>query len=410
MKSASEAALHYFKKAARLMDVGQRIEALLATPVRELKVHLSIELDSGELSTFAGYRVQHNAVRGPTLGGLRYHPQVTLEDCAGLASLMTWQGAVVNLPFGGAMGGVAFDPTSLSSKELERLTRKYVELLADALGPDRDVLAPDVNTHPQVMSWAMDEFSRRHGYCPAIATGKPLELQGLRGREAATGRGIVVVCREILRDLALPLKGLRFAVQGFGNVGTHAARLLTEEGAIVVAVSDVGGGVRNPAGLNVAALFEHVKQAGTVRGFSEGTPCSNEEVLTADCEVLVPAALGGNLTRVLASEVRARVVIEGAYGPTDPEADEILEKRGVLVVPDLLANAGGAVASHYEWVQNRQALSWEEERLNHELERVLKEAYARVTQIAKNKKVPLRTAAFVLAIGRVGRATVLRGI
>jgi glutamate dehydrogenase (NAD(P)+) len=408
--SAVDSANYYFKKAARIMDVGERIETLLATPLREVRVQVSIELDSGEIRTFMGYRVQHDNSRGPMKGGLRFHPQVEQDDVVALASLMTWKTAVVNLPFGGAKGGITVDPAQLSLKELERLTRKFVDQVQDVIGPTRDIPAPDVNTNPQVMAWIMDQYSKYHGHSPAVVTGKPIDLYGSRGREAATGRGILYISREVLRDVGLPVKGTRFAVQGFGNVGSHTARLLHEDGALMVAVSDVHGGVRNPAGLDVSALFEHVKKNGTVKGFDGGIPCSDEEVLAADCEVLIPAALGGVLNKRNAPEIRARIVIEGANGPTEPEADEIFEKRGVLVVPDVLANAGGVTVSYFEWVQNLQHLTWDEDRVNVELEKIMREGYERVAQISRSRKIPLRTAAYILAIGRVGKATVLRGI
>ncbi len=409
MKSA-DAANYYFRKAARMMDIGQRIETLLATPLREVKVQLPIELDSGEIRTFIGYRIQHDNSRGPMKGGLRYHPDIDQDEVVALASLMTWKTAVANLPFGGAKGGITCDPAQLSLKEVERLTRKFVDQVQDIIGPTQDIPAPDVNTNPQVMAWIMDQYSKYHGHSPAAVTGKPLDLYGSKGREAATGRGLLYICREVLRDVGLVLKGARVAIQGFGNVGSHAARLIHEEGGRVVAISDVHGGVRNVGGLDVTALFEHVKQHGTVKGFGGGTACSNEEVLAADCEVLIPATLGGMLRRSNASEVRARLIVEGANGPTDPEADEILEKRGIPVVPDILASAGGVTVSYFEWVQNLQHLSWDEDRINSELEKVMREAYERVAQIARARKISLRTAAYVLAIGRVGKATVLRGI
>ena len=410
MSHAADWTNYYFRKASRIMDVGERIETLLATPLREVKVQVSIELDSGEIRTFIGYRIQHDNTRGPMKGGLRYHPAVDADEVVSLASLMTWKTAVVNLPYGGAKGGITCDPSQMSIKELERLTRKYVDQIHDFIGPTRDIPAPDVNTNPQVMAWIMDQYSRFHGHSPAVVTGKPLDLYGSRGREAATGRGVLYICREILRDAGLPVKGTRFAIQGFGNVGSHAARLLTEDGGRIVAVSDVHGGIRNPQGLDVPALFEHVKRHGTVKGFTGAEACSNDEVLTADCEVLIPAALGGVLTKENAGHVRARIIVEGANGPTTPEADELFEKRGVVVVPDILANTGGVTVSYFEWVQNLQHIAWDEERVNAELERIMKEAYDRVSQIARSRKLPLRTAAYVLAIGRVGKATVLRGI
>ena len=407
---AAEATNYYFRKAARIMDVGERIETLLATPLREVKVQVSIELDSGEIGTFIGYRIQHDNSRGPLSGGLRFHPQLDAAEVESMASLMTWKTAVVNLPYGGAKGGITCDPSRMSLRELERLTRKFVDQIQDVIGPTRDIPAPDMNTNPQVMAWIFDQYSKFHGHSPAVVTGKPLDLYGSKGREAATGRGLLYTCREVMRDLGLPLKGTRFALQGFGNVGSHTARLVWEDGGLIVAVGDALGGVKNPQGLDVPSLFEHVKRTGTVKGFSGGQACTSDEVLTADCEVLIPAALGNVITRENASEVRARLVIEGANGPTHPEADEILERRGVLVVPDILANAGGVTVSYFEWVQNLQHLSWDEERVNAELERTMKESYERVAQISRSRKVTLRTAAFILAIGRVGKATVLRGI
>jgi len=408
--SAVEGTNYYFRKAARIMDVGTPIETLLATPLREVKVQVSIEMDSGEIRTFPGYRIQHDNSRGPMKGGLRYHPLLDQDECASLASLMTWKTAVVNVPYGGAKGGIACDPSQLSLKELERLTRKYVDQVQDVIGPTRDIPAPDVNTNPQVMAWIMDQYSRYHGHSPAVVTGKPLELYGSKGREAATGRGLLYVAREILRDLGLPVKGTRFALQGFGNVGGHTAQLLWEDGGVVVAVADALGGVRNPQSLDIPSLFEHVKRTGTVAGFSGGAACGNEDVLGADCEVLIPAALGHVLTRENAHAVRAKLIIEGANGPTQPEADEVFEKRGIFVVPDVLASAGGVTVSYFEWVQNLQHLSWEEDRVNAELEKSMKEAYERVAQVARSRKVSMRTAAYILAIGRVGKATVLRGI
>ena len=406
----SDGVHHYFRKAARLLEVGERIETLLATPLREVRVQVSIELDSGQVATFPGFRVQHDNSRGPMKGGVRYHPSLTQEEVTTLASLMTWKTAVVNLPFGGAKGGIACSPAQLSTKELERLTRKFVDQTQDLLGPTRDIAGPDVNTNPQVMAWMMDQYSKYAGHSPAVVTGKPLDLYGSKGREMATGRGVLFICREVMRDMQKPMKGLKVAIQGFGNVGSHCAQLLAADGAQIVAVSDVLGAVRNPAGMEVAALFDHVKRNGTVRGFSGGVTCSHDEVLTAECDVLVPAALSGALTVNNAADVRAKAVLEAANDPTTPEADEILDRKGVIVVPDILASAGGVTVSYFEWVQNMQHLTWEEERVNAELERTMKDAYDRVAQVARSRKLPLRTAAYVVAIGRVGKATLLRGI
>ena len=408
--TSADSATHYFKKAARIMDVGERIETLLMTPLRDVHVQVSVELDNGEIRTFKGYRCQHDNSRGPMKGGLRYHPDVNAEEVQGLASLMTWKTAVLNLPFGGAKGGIAIDPSTLSLKELERITRKFVDQIHEFIGPTRDIPAPDMNTNPQVMAWIMDQYSRYHGHSPAVVTGKPVELYGSRGRDSATGRGLLSICKQILQDVGLPMKGMRFAVQGFGNVGSHVARLFWDAGAILVAVSDVNGGISNSKGIDVPALFEHVRMQGTVQGFAGGDACTQQDVLLADCDVLVPAAVGGVVTREVAQEVRARIVLEGANAPCTPEADEVFEQRGVLVVPDILANAGGVTVSYFEWVQNLQHVTWDEERVNTELERMMVEAYEKVGQISRSRKLPLRTSAYVLAIGRVGKATVLRGI
>ncbi len=408
--NAAEATNYYFRKAARIMDVSDRIETLLTTPLREVKVQVPIELDNGDIRTFIGFRIQHDNARGPMKGGLRYHPLVDHEEVLSLASLMTWKTAVVNLPYGGAKGGIQCDPTQLSQREIERLTRKFIDQIHDVIGPTRDIPAPDVNTNPQVMSWIMDQYSKYHGHSPAVVTGKPVDLYGSKGREAATGRGLLFVCREILRDIGMSLRGSRIAIQGFGNVGSHAARLLFEDGARIVAVSDVNGGIYQPEGLELPALFEHVKKTGSVKGFGGANAISNDELLACECDVLIPAALGGVINHLNASSIRASVIVEGANGPIEPDADELLEKRGVIVVPDILANAGGVTVSYFEWVQNIQQFTWDEERVNSELEKIMKESYQRVAQLAKARKVPLRTAAFIVAIGRVGKATVMRGI
>jgi glutamate dehydrogenase (NAD(P)+) len=402
---------HYFRKAARVMDLSARVERLLVTPYREVKVDVSVTLDSGELGTFIGYRVQHDKSRGPMKGGLRYHPTVDMDEALGLASLMTWKTAVVNLPFGGAKGGIAADPALLSPRELERLTRRFVQQIHHIIGPQLDIPAPDVNTNAQIMAWIMDEYSTIHGFSPAVVTGKPVDRFGSKGREEATGRGVVWALEELLTDLgAGGVEGKRFAIQGFGNVGSWAARFLHERRGRVVAVSDVKGGVRSPDGLDVPALVAHVRQHGSVVGFPGTDAVSNEDLLTLDVDVLIPAALGGVLTRDNARDVRARYVVEAANGPTTPEADEILHARDIPVLPDIYANAGGVTVSYFEWVQNIQQFTWDEERVNGELHRHMREAYATLARVGREHRVPLRTAAFIVAIGRVGRATVLRGV
>ena len=402
---------HYFRQAARVLDLSPRVERLLVTPYREVKVDVSITLDNGELGTFIGYRVQHDKSRGPMKGGLRYHPTVDMDEALGLASLMTWKTAVVNLPYGGAKGGIAVDPATLSARELERLTRRFVQQIHDIIGPHRDIPAPDVNTNAQIMAWIMDEYSTIHGFSPAVVTGKPVELFGSRGREEATGRGVVWALEEMLTELgAGAVTGKRCAIQGFGNVGSWTARFLHERGAKVVAVSDVTGGVTSPEGLDIPALVTHARQRGSVAGFPGSDAVTNEALLTLDVDVLIPAALGGVLTKDNAKDVRARWVVEAANGPTTPEADEILQARGIVVLPDIYANAGGVTVSYFEWVQNVQQFTWDEDKVNAELHRHMREAYATIARVAREHRVPFRTAAFIVAIGRVGRATVLRGV
>jgi glutamate dehydrogenase (NAD(P)+) len=402
---------YYFRKAARIMDLSAHVERMLVAPFREVKVDVSITLDNGELGTFIGYRVQHDNSRGPMKGGLRYHPSVDMDEVQGLASLMTWKTAVVNLPYGGAKGGIAVDPGLLTPREQERLTRRFVQQIHDIIGPHRDIPAPDVNTNAQVMAWIMDEYSRMHGFSPAVVTGKPLDLFGSKGREEATGRGVVMALEEYLRDAGRgEVRGKTFAVQGFGNVGSWTCRFLHDKGGRIVAIGDVGGAVRNRDGLDVTALLEHVRGTRSVKGFAGAEPMASEELLLLDVDVLVPAALGGVLTEANAADVRATIVLEAANAPVTPRADEILHERGVTVLPDIYVNAGGVTVSYFEWVQNIQQFTWDEDRITTELARHMREAYATLARVARERKVSLRTAAFIVAIGRVGRATVLRGV
>ncbi len=409
--SGFEEVNYYFRQAARVMDLSAHVERMLVTPFREVKVDVSITLDNGELGTFIGYRVQHDKSRGPMKGGLRYHPTVDMDEALGLASLMTWKTAVVNLPYGGAKGGIAVDPSTLSARELERLTRRFVEQIHDIIGPHTDIPAPDVNTNAQVMAWIMDEYSKIHGFSPAVVTGKPVELFGSKGREEATGRGVVIALEEYLKDAGEgEVRGKTFAVQGFGNVGSWAARFLHERGGKVVAVSDSRGGVWSPEGLDVPKLVEHVSRSKSVVGFPGSDAITNEQLLVMDVDVLVPAALGGVITEANAKDVRARVVLEAANAPTTPKADEILAGRGITVLPDIYVNAGGVTVSYFEWAQNIQQFTWEEDRINAELHRYMREAYATLARLVRERKVSFRTAAFIVAIGRVGRATLLRGV
>lgn len=406
-----EAADLYFRRAARVMEIPSRIEDLLSQPQRELKVRVSMEMDNGEVRSFTGFRVQHNNARGPYKGGLRYHPRADESEVQALAALMTWKTAVVDVPYGGGKGGIQVDPSGFSEREKERLTRKFIDQIHQFIGPDVDIPAPDMNTNPQVMAWIFDQYSKYHGHAPGVVTGKPVDLYGSQGREAATGRGVLFSGREALADLGLSVAGSRFAIQGFGNVGSHAARLIAEDGGKVVAVSDVKGGIGNPEGLDVPALLEHVRRTGSVVDFAGATQAlSNEELLTGDCDVLVPAALGGVITPEIARAIRAKVILEAANGPTTPDADEVLHDRGVVVVPDIYCNAGGVTVSYFEWVQNIQQFRWEESRVNAELEKLMKASWQSITGIARRQNLPLRTATYVLAIGRVGKATVLRGV
>lgn len=409
--SGFEATTHYFRQAAQVMDLSDRVQLLLINPDKEIKVEVAIERDDGQLGVFHGYRIQHNAARGPLKGGLRYHPSVDEDDVKSLAALMTWKTAVVDLPYGGAKGGIACDPATMSPGELERLTRKFIRQIHTDLGPTRDIPAPDVNTDGQVMAWVMSEYSQLHGYAPAVVTGKPLELHGSQGREEATGRGVVFVTEEVLRDLNRPLAGATFAIQGFGNVGSHTARLLHARSAKVVAVSDVSGGLYDAAGLDIPRLLDYARGRRLFNDYTgEERRISNEELLALQCDVLIPAALGNVFTAELAREVRASVVVEAANGPTPPEADEIFNQRGLLVVPDILANAGGVTVSYFEWVQNLQHFKWELEQVNGQLERIMRQSYRTVQGLAKSHQVSLRTAAFIVAIGRVGRAVVHLGL
>jgi glutamate dehydrogenase (NAD(P)+) len=408
--SSFEATNHYFQRAARIMDLGERVQRLLINPDREIKVEVAIELDNGTVASFNGYRIQHNNARGPMKGGLRYHPEVDEDEAKSLASLMTWKTAVVDLPFGGAKGGISCDPARLSADELERLTRRFVQKIHDVIGPQIDIPAPDMNTNAQVMAWIMSEYSKIHGFSPAVVTGKPLELHGARGREEATGRGIAFIAEDVLEDLGKSVRGSTFAIQGFGNVGSFAAQFLHEAGGKIVAVSDATGGICAPEGLPIPELLplaQDRKPLSEAAGFDR---IGNAELLELPVDALVPAALGNVLTAANADRVRAGVILEAANGPTAPEADEIFHRKGVLVVPDILANAGGVTVSYFEWVQNLQHFTWELEYVNEQLRRILGKSYASVRKLAKSRDVDLRTAAFIIAIGRVGRATVLMGI
>ncbi|MBS0262271.1 MAG: glutamate dehydrogenase [Planctomycetes bacterium] len=408
--NAVEAARYYFNQAADHMGLSQNMRKLMLTPKREVKVQIPMEMDNGEIGTFIGYRVQHDDARGPMKGGLRFHPEVDADEVVTLAQLMTWKTAVVNIPYGGAKGGIAVDISQLSRGELERITRRFIDNIHDMIGPDKDIPAPDMGTNAQVMAWAVNQYEKYHGFSPACITGKPLELHGSEGREEATGRGVVIVTDAVLKKLKRTLAGSTVALQGFGNVGSFTARFLYESGAKVVAITDVAGGVRNPQGLDIPSLLRWSADHKGVTGFPGAEAITNDELLRCEAEILIPAALGGVITENVARDMRARVVIEAANNPTRAEADEILQKRDVVVVPDILANAGGVTVSYFEWVQNRQHFRWDLPRVRQELERVMVDSFDRVWNIAQEKHVSLRTAAYIIGIGRVGRATVLGGI
>jgi len=399
------------RRAAKVLDLGERIEQLLLNPNREVKVEVAIELDNGEVATFSGYRIQHNDARGPMKGGLRYHPTVDAEDVSALASLMTWKTAVVNIPYGGAKGGINCDPAKLTSRELERVTRKFIANIREIIGPNVDIPAPDVNTNAQVMAWVMDEYSRFYGFSPAVVTGKPLDLHGSVGREEATGRGVAFMTVDLMAELGRPLQGARVVIQGFGNVGSFAALFLHQAGAKVIAVSDVSGGLQRAEGLPIPALFAYAKaNKGSITGFPGAEAIRSGAVFTTPCDIFIPAALGGVLTAERAEALPAGVVVEAANAPTTPEGDAILARRQIPIVPDILANAGGVTVSYFEWVQNIQQFRWNVERVNGELRALMTKAYQDVSQLAKKHQVPQRTAAYILALGRVAKATVMRGI
>ncbi|MGC8784429.1 MAG: Glu/Leu/Phe/Val family dehydrogenase [Armatimonadota bacterium] len=405
-------ALQQLAIVAELLELDPKIHEFLKYPERELTVHFPVQMDDGSVRIFTGYRVQHNRARGPSKGGIRYHPHADLDEVRALAMWMTWKCAVVNIPYGGAKGGVMCDPKKLSLKELERLTRRYATEISVIIGPESDIPAPDVGTDPQVMAWIMDTYSMHKGYTvPAVVTGKPIAVGGSEGRIEATGRGLVMVANRCSQMLNIPLQGARVVIQGFGNVGSTAAKFFHEAGAKVVAVSDALNAVYNPKGLDVPVLLKHcIRREGTLPQYAEGEVITNAEMLELPCDFLVPAALGNQITSENAERIKARVIIEGANGPTTPEADRILNEAGVFLVPDILANAGGVIVSYFEWVQDLQSFFWSEDEVNQKLERVLISAFDEVVRTAKTRKVDMRTAAYIIGVGRVADAIVTRGI
>jgi len=404
-------AMAQFDRAALYLDLDDGLRELLKTPKRQLIVSIPVKMDDGSLRVFEGYRVQHNVARGPGKGGIRYHPDVTLDEVKALAMWMTWKCATVNLPYGGAKGGVRVNPKELSRGELERLTRRYATEIAPLIGPDRDIPAPDVYTDAQTMAWIMDTISMFKGHTElGVVTGKPVELGGSHGRQEATARGCQFVIREACRTLGLALSGATVAVQGFGNAGSNVARFLHEDGARSIALSDSKGGIYNPHGIDPEAALAHKARTGALQGLPDTEAITNEELLELPCDILVPAALENQITRRNADRVRARLIAEAANGPTTPDADDILFERGIMVIPDILANAGGVSVSYFEWVQDQYGFFWPEDEVRRHLERIMTNAFHEVRATAERYRVDLRRGAYILAIGRVAEATRVRGI
>jgi glutamate dehydrogenase (NAD(P)+) len=404
------AVTQFFERAADHIGLEEDMREILRSSYREISVQVPVRMDDGGVYVFMGYRVQHNGARGPYKGGIRYHSSADLDEVRALASLMTWKTALVDLPFGGAKGGIQCEPHLMSENELQRMTRRFTQAISYVLGVHRDIPAPDLNTNAQTMAWMMDAYGQRYGYTPAIVTGKPVELGGSFGREAATGRGVVIVTEEAARHLGRPLEGATVAIQGFGNVGSWTARLITGCGCKVVAVSDVRGGIYDPAGLDIAAVLTHVRESGSVVGMRGTDPITNEDILLLDVDWLIPAALGGVIHARNADKVRAKAIVEAANHPLTPEADAILADKGVVVIPDIMANSGGVTVSYFEWTQNIQQYRWDEERVNAELRKIMVKMYADVAGFkASHEKADWRDAAFCLGVDRVAHAVRLRG-
>ena len=403
--------LQEFDGAARMLNLEPGIWRILTHPKRQIVVSCPVQMDNGEIEVFTGYRVQYNITLGPAKGGIRYHPDVSLDEVTALAAWMTWKCAVAHIPFGGGKGGIVCDPTRMSKRELEALTRRYIAEIIDAIGPEKDVPAPDVNTNDQVMAWIMDTYSMHVGHtATAVVTGKPIEMGGSLGRREATGRGVMIVTREAAKHLGFDIKGATIAIQGFGNVGSVSAELLAGLGARIVAVTDWKGGVYNEKGLDVAALVQYTREHKTVAGFPGGQVLANDDLWSLEVDVLIPAALENQITMENAPNIRAKVVTEGANGPTTPDAHGHLHTRGVFVIPDILANAGGVTTSYFEWVQDRYGYFWDLEDVNARLEKKMCEAFDDVLQTSLKYTVDLRTAAYMVAIARVGTVTKMRGM
>ncbi len=398
---------HWFELACDRLGLADDVRAVLRSSYREVQVQIPIRRSDGQIHVYTGYRVQHNGARGPYKGGVRYHPQVDLDEVRALAALMSWKTAIANVPFGGAKGGIDVPAEELSRAELQAVTRSFIDRIEKVLGPTRDIPAPDVNTNAQVMAWMMDQYGKHHGHTPAIVTGKPIELEGSYGREAATGRGLVYLYREAAPALGLAPADTRVVVQGFGNVGSWAARIMAQLGCTIVGVSDAYGAIRSDAGIDPEALHAHVRAGGGLAEFEGVEAIDGEELLAIECEVLIPAALGGLIHRGNADSLNCRLVLEGANSPTTPAADEILAGKGITVIPDVMANAGGVVVSYFEWVQNLQHFRWDEREVNERLANVMRRAWREVN--ARADEVPLRVAAYEVGIERVVEAARTRG-
>jgi len=405
------AMLQEFNVAARIINLEPGVWNILTHPKRQVMVSCPVQMDNGEIEVFTGYRVQYNITLGPAKGGIRYHPDVSLDEVTALAAWMTWKCAVAHIPFGGAKGGIICDPTKMSRRELEALTRRYVAEIIDLIGPEKDVPAPDVNTNDQVMAWVMDTYSMHVGHtATAVVTGKPIEMGGSLGRREATGRGVMIVTREAAKHLGVDIQRATVAVQGFGNVGSVSADLLAKIGAKVVAVTDWKGGVYNPKGLDVQKLIDYARNHETVEGFPGADHLTNDQLWSLDVDILIPAALENQITMENAPTIKAKIITEGANGPTTPDAHRYLHERGVFVIPDILANSGGVTTSYFEWVQDRYGYFWEEEEVNTRLEKKMCVAFDAVLQTSLKYKVDLRTGAYIVAIQRVSIVTKMRGM
>ena len=401
---------HWFKVAAERLELPDDVAAVLRSSYREVQVQVPVRLSDGKIHVFSGYRVQHNGARGPYKGGIRFHPEVDLDEVRALAELMTWKTAIVNIPYGGAKGGVNVDPSKLERREVQAVARSFMDKIEKVLGPQRDIPAPDVGTNAQVMAWLMDEYGKLHGHTPACVTGKPIPLEGSYGREAATGRGVVQVFREAAPEIDLDPADATFVLQGFGNVGAWAARLMQELGAELVGVADASGAIASSDGIDAERLAEHVRDGGTVTDFdSRAEEIDPDDLVALECDVFIPAALGGMIHEGNADRMRCRMIVEGANSPTTPKADEVLNDNGVFIVPDVLANAGGVVVSYFEWVQNLQHFRWGEDEVNEKLADIMRGAFREVADRAHENDTPMRPAAYELGIERVVEAASTRG-